>query len=114
MVCECYIPGSEWYKISTNLDNEYIAWGPFWVLTVIIFCSLRIFYKKMRLLRPGIILQEILNLSSEISHMILCKTTLREETIFVWIELEHTTQLIYHLYDTTSTQQKHDSWDFWQ
>lgn len=68
----------------------------------------------MRLLTPDIILQEILNLSSEISHMILCATTLTEEAIFVWIKLEHTTQLIYHLYDTTSTQQKHESWNFWQ
>lgn len=70
------------------------------------------FYKKMWLLTPGIILQEFVNLSSEISYTILCTTTLTEETIFVWIKLEHTTQLIYHLYDATSIQQKHESRNF--
>lgn len=72
-----------WFGIkSTNLNNEYIAWGPFRVITVIIFCSPRIFYQKIRLLIPAIIIQGILNPSPEISHVIICATTLIEETVF--------------------------------
>lgn len=116
MLCECYIPGSEWFGIkSTNLNNEYIAWGTFRVIIVIIFCSRRIFYKKIwpahtSYYYPRDSKSQFRNFPYD--HM--CNNTYRRNSFWIWIKLEYITQLIYHLYDTASSQQKHQSWNFWQ
>lgn len=64
------------------------AWCPFWVIRdAILFYTLRICYKRMWTITVDIILQEILNLSSEISHTILYVKAFKEETMFVQIKL---------------------------